>query len=53
MQFFGIILISLRIIPRFLDMKLFANYPTRLLMVDLVNGTISSFVIAYMLALLI
>lgn len=50
---FGLILIGIKIYPRFSDMWLQANYPNELLLVEFINGTIGSFVIAFILTLLI
>lgn len=50
---FGLILFAIKIIPRMLDMGLLSTYPRKLLAVDLVNGTIASFVIAAALSLML
>ena len=47
---FGLILIALKIIPRLIDMWLVTTYPARLLAVEVVNGSIGSFVMALILA---
>ena len=44
--YFGLILIAVRIIPRLLDMWLQSSYPNKLLTIELVNGSIGSFVVA-------
>ena len=51
--YFGIILVGMKIIPRFLDMWVQTKYPSVLLTIELVNGTIGSFVIAFVFALLL
>ena len=51
--FFGIILVAVKIIPRFFDMWVQSKYPTTLLSIEVINGTIGSFVIAFIFALLI
>ena len=43
---FGLILFGLRIIPRFFDMWIQSSYPNKLLYIEIVNGTILSFVAA-------
>ncbi len=50
---FGIILFAVKIFPRFYDMWMQSTYPVRLLAVEFINGTISSFVIAAVFALII
>jgi len=47
--FFSLILIGVRIIPRFLDMWIQTNYPEKLLLVELINGTIGSLITAFVL----
>jgi len=44
--YFGLLLVILKIIPRLIDMWLQSTYPFKLLMIELVNGIILSFVIA-------
>ena len=44
--YFGLILVAVKIIPRLFDMWLQSTYPNKLLVVELVNGTIGSFVMA-------
>ena len=51
--YFGIILVAVKIIPRFFDMWVQSSYPTTLLTIEIINGTIGSFVIAFVFALLI
>jgi len=51
--FFGLILIAVKIFPRLFDMWMQSTYPNKLLVVELVNGTIGSFVIAFILTLII
>ncbi|MBU2028536.1 hypothetical protein KJ761_01435 [Patescibacteria group bacterium] len=47
----GLILSGVRIIPRLCDMWMQTSYPNRLLQIELVNGVILSFVIAYVFTL--
>ncbi len=49
---FGLILIGIKIYPRLSDMWLQTTYPNELLLVEFINGTIGSFVIAFVLAVL-
>ena len=42
---FGLILVVVKIFPRFFDMWIQTTYPNRLLLVEFINGTIGSFVI--------
>ena len=44
--YFGLILVGVKIIPRLFDMWLQSTYPKKLLKIELINGTIGSFVIA-------
>lgn len=46
---FGLILFGIRIIPRFFDMWIQSSYPNKLLYIEIVNGTILSFVAAIVL----
>ncbi len=48
---FGLILSGVRIIPRFCDAWSQTSYPNPILAIELVNGCILSFVIAYMLSI--
>ncbi len=50
---FGLILIGIKIYPRLSDMWLQTTYPNELLLVEFINGTIGSFVIAFALTFLI
>jgi len=50
---FGLILVAVKIFPRFADMYMQTAYPNKLLAVEFINGTICSFVIALILALTI
>ncbi len=50
---FGIIIFAVKIFPRFYDMWMQSTYPGRLLAVEFVNGTVGSFVIAAVFALII
>lgn len=51
--YFGVILVVVKIIPRFFDMWVQSSYPTTLLIIEIINGTIGSFVIAFVFALLL
>ncbi|MFH8110168.1 MAG: hypothetical protein QXE42_01880 [Candidatus Aenigmatarchaeota archaeon] len=51
--FFGLILVAVKIFPRLLDMWMQSTYPNKLLTVEFINGTIGSFVIAFILTLTI
>jgi hypothetical protein len=51
--YFGIILVGVKIIPRFLDMWVQSKYPPVLLTIELINGAIGSFVIAFVFALVL
>ncbi len=42
---FGLILVAVKIFPRFFDMWIQSTYPNKLLAVEFINGTIGSFVI--------
>ncbi|MBU4298574.1 hypothetical protein KJ636_00830 [Patescibacteria group bacterium] len=50
---FGLILVVVKIFPRFFDMWIQSTYPNKLLAVEFVNGTIGSFVIGMVFALVI
>ncbi len=50
---FGLILTAAKILGRLVDMWLQTTYPGRLLALELVNGVIGSFVIAFVLAAII
>jgi hypothetical protein len=50
---FGLILVAVRIIPRWADMFMQTTYPNKLLKIELLNGTIISFVMAFVLALIV
>ncbi len=50
---FGLILIAVKIYPRFFDMWIQSTYPGKLLAVEFVNGAIGSFVIGVVLAYVI
>jgi len=47
---FGLILFGVRIIPRFCDAWMQTSYPNTILLIELINGFILSFVIAFMLS---
>ena len=51
--YFGLIMIGVRIMTRFFDMWLQTSYPNKLLVIEIINGIIGSFVIALILALII
>ncbi|KYK33515.1 MAG: hypothetical protein AYK22_09030 [Thermoplasmatales archaeon SG8-52-3] len=51
--YFGMILVLVKIIPRLFDMYVQSKYPTTLLIIEVINGAIGSFVIAFVFALLI
>ena len=50
---FALILVVVKIYPRFSDMWLQSTYPFQLLLVEIVNGTIGSFLISFVLSLMI
>ncbi len=50
---FGIILIAVKIFPRFFDMWIQTTYPNKLLAIEFVNGTIGSFIIGVIFAYII
>ena len=50
---FGLIVVAVKIYPRFFDMWIQSTYPNRLLAVELVNGTIGSFIIGVIFAYVI
>jgi len=51
--YFGIILILLKILPRFFDMWVQSKYPTTLLFIEIINGAIGSFVMAFIFVFII
>jgi len=51
--YFGLILIIVKIIPRLFDMYVQSKYPNILLIIELINGVIGSFVIAFVFAFII
>jgi len=51
--FFGLMLAGVRIVPRFFDMYMQSSYPNKLLYVEIVNGTILSFLVAVALSWLL
>ena len=51
--YFGIILIAVKIIPRLFDMYVQSKYPKTLLIIEFINGSIGSFIIAFVFALII
>lgn len=50
---FGLILVAVKIIPRFLDMWMQSSYPPTLLGIEFINGTIGSFLIAFVFAMIL
>ena len=50
---FGLLLVAVKIFPRFVDMWTQSTYPDKLLVIEFVNGTIGSFIIGVVLAYLI
>lgn len=50
---FGLILVAVKIFPRFFDMWIQSTYPNKLLIVEFVNGTIGSFIIGVVFAYVI
>ncbi|MFQ6083449.1 MAG: hypothetical protein ACE5WD_08830 [Candidatus Aminicenantia bacterium] len=50
---FGLILVAVKIFPRFFDMWIQSTYPNKLLAVEFVNGTIGSFIIGVVFAYVI
>lgn len=51
--YYGFILVAIKIIPRYLDMWVQSNYPATLLNIEFINGTIGSFVMAYVFVFII
>ena len=49
---FALILVGVRIIPRFVDMWMQSSYPNTLLFIEIINGTILSFMAAFLLQVL-
>lgn len=47
---FGLILICIKIIPRFSDMATMTSYPKKMLILDIINGSLNSFVMAMVFA---
>ncbi|MBD3312967.1 hypothetical protein GF345_00835 [Candidatus Woesearchaeota archaeon] len=47
---FGLILMGIKIIPRFADMKLMTTYPKKLLTMDFIVGSINCFAVAFTIA---
>jgi len=50
---FGLILVAVKIFPRFFDVWIQSTYPNKLLIVEFVNGTIGSFLIGVVFAYVI
>lgn len=51
--YFGLILIAIKILPRLIDMWLQTTYPNKLLLVEVINGAIGSFVMAFVITFII
>ena len=51
--YFGTLLTGVKIIPRFFDMWVQSKYPIPLLVTEIINGAIGTFVIAFVFALII
>ncbi|MBU1167047.1 hypothetical protein KKC60_01405 [Patescibacteria group bacterium] len=49
--YFGLILVGVRIMPRFFDMWIQSSYPNKLLFVEIINGSILSFIAAIIFSL--
>jgi len=49
---FGLILVGVRIIPRLIDMWIQTSYPNKILAIELINGTILSFLASFLLFVL-
>jgi magnesium-transporting ATPase (P-type) len=51
--YFGVILVAVKIMPRFFDMCVQSRYPVALLSIEAINGAIGSFVIALVFAVML
>jgi len=51
--YFGVILVAVKIIPRLFDMYVQSQYPKTLLIIEVINGSIGSFVIAFVFAIIL
>jgi magnesium-transporting ATPase (P-type) len=51
--YFGVILVAVKIMPRFFDMWVQSRYPVALLSIEVINGAIGSFVIALVFAVML
>jgi hypothetical protein len=49
---FALILIGIRMVPRLLDMYMQTSYPNKILLIELINGSILSFIGAFAFSLL-
>lgn len=49
----GFILVFIKIFPRFNDMWIQSTYPNKLLAIEFINGTIGSFIIAFVFVYMI
>jgi hypothetical protein len=45
----GVLFAAIRVYPRFWNMWIQTTYPTRLLVIEIINGTIGSLVVAFLL----
>ncbi|MFC1741876.1 hypothetical protein ACFL3V_05045 [Nanoarchaeota archaeon] len=52
-MYFGMMIVGMKLIPRLADMALLTSYPQKLLALDFTNGTISAFVVALVLSLML
>lgn len=51
--YFGLILVGIKVVPEFVDKKIMTTYPQTLGMFDVLNGTITCFVISLVLSLML
>ena len=50
---FGLLLVGIKIIPRWADMAAMSSYPKDLLVMDLINGSIAMFVVSASLVMML
>ncbi|MBU0536313.1 MAG: hypothetical protein KKE20_05070 [Nanoarchaeota archaeon] len=50
---FGLLLMGIKTIPRFADMKMMTEYPKKLLTMDFIVGSVNCFVVSFVLAMII
>lgn len=50
---YGMILAGIRVIPRFFDMSILTSYPRQLLIIELINGIVLSFVTSAVLVFMV